>query len=194
MGGLPIRLLQGSGSLLLVLLAGCGGRSSTLADDQTTTLEPNQPSGGSGSSGSDAGTAGKGGAANGGKGGTSGVAGAAGGTGGSPSGGAATGGSPGTLPLPATTCTNYCSAITQGACPSTAPPDECIGSCTNVLNGQSSQCQSAGTVLIECMRSAYQQSNSCAEVNQLTSTKCAELSQQYQRCIGTAAPDPGPMP
>ena len=36
MGGLPFRVLEGSALLLLAVLAGCGGRSSTLEDEALT--------------------------------------------------------------------------------------------------------------------------------------------------------------
>jgi hypothetical protein len=58
MGGLSLRVLKGSSALLLVV-AGCGGRSSTLETDGTTG-DGNQPSDGSGATNPGAGATGPG--------------------------------------------------------------------------------------------------------------------------------------
>ena len=211
-------MLKGSGALLFAVLAGCGGRSSTLEPDAITG-DANQPSGGSTSSDGAASSGAKTGvgatgSATGGKAGsaagspptsTPGTGGAAGGSasGGSPAGGAASAGAAGSTPSGgasgissslATACKNYCLGTTQGACPQDLGPfDECMASCSNEVSGQSPSCQKTAEELLGCLLKAYQNSSTCNEYEYLSTVKCAELGKAYALCNGSSAPPP-PVP
>ncbi len=224
MGGLRLGLLKGSWALALAVLAGCGGRSSTL-DPDAVAIEANQPTGGSTGDGdtSASGTAANGNvgatgsatSATGGKPGSSGsgTAGssAGGGTAGSaPAGGAPSAGSPssggaaqgGAVGIGAATynsCNNYCSSTVQGRCPSNFSTDECISSCVSELSGQTPQCRRTAGSLLDCLTTAYQNSESCSQFDELSGAKCSGFSAAYQRCVGTGpyttpAPTPEPSP
>ncbi|MEI9940686.1 MAG: hypothetical protein WDO69_26020 [Pseudomonadota bacterium] len=215
MGGLPFRLLKGSGALLVAVLAGCGGRSSTL-DSDDVNVEPSQPDGGStGNAAPGAGggaghgpapvpTPGdKGGSPSGGA--TSvGSAGSAP-AGGASSAGAASGGASAVDPATYSSCNNYCSAVTQSPCPNGLAPDQCTSSCLSDLGAQSLECQKTGQVLIDCLITVFKNSDGCAQVEDLTAAKCSGLLTSYQSCsrpipdpmpapLPTPVPIPGPLP
>ena len=202
MGGFG--LLKGFGALLLIVLAGCGGRSSML-DPDAVSVEANQPAGGStaspgsstvgsgaktgaGATGSAAAprdkvpTGGSAGSGNAGSTPTPGERGAA---------GAASGGASGFDPVTIGACNDYCIAGTQGPCPSLSSAAECASSCSSELLSQTLACQKLGSTLLSCLTTVYKNSNSCSEVDQLSAAKCSALFASYQGCV---APTPDPMP
>jgi len=207
----------------LALLSGCGARSSTL-DPEAYTVEPNLPAsgstgspasgaGGAGSKGSGAapsgtGTGGKAGgpatgtgAAGGSPAGGTPAGGASmGGTGGSSTGGAAgaggatQAGAAGVDPYVYSRCTNYCSATTQGRCPTSVSLGECLGSCVTEVSSRSPECQKNAASLLDCLTAAYQNSNSCSQFDELAYAKCSGWAASYQGCADYPAPTPVPDP
>jgi hypothetical protein len=220
MGGLPFRLIQGSGALLLGLLAACGGRSTTLGPDADgTRAGSNQPTSGStGSPSTGAGATGaKGsveptGSGAGGNGGTPAGGGAAaaaatGGTAaggvsgaaaapGTASGGAPQGGASGIPPSAHESCNQYCRLTAAGACnDSGLTINQCLQSCVSELGAESPQCQSKAFSLLDCMAAVYQSSSNCEQVNELTNQRCAGSFDAYESCRNSPLePPPAPPP
>jgi len=210
MRGLPF-LLRGSGALFLVVLAGCGGRSTTLDPDSVPVAENEPSTGGSSGKSSGAGnapgagsTTGSGAAPTGsgsatagtpGKGGTAGGGATGSGSGGSsPSGGASTGGAGPTIDPYLPACNDYCSVVSSGVCPSQFNSfQECNGACQQEVTQQTASCQKSAVALLACLTSAFRNNAGCAEIDQLFVGKCSQLATAYQACVDTG-PEPGPKP
>jgi len=211
MGGLRLRVLEGFGTLVLAVLAGCGGRSSVLEPD-SASIAANQPAGGStatpppnasvGATGNASSSGGKGlptggnsgvpagGRSSSGSAGSAAAGGSISGAGGAA--GSASGGSAGLDSAAFSKCDDYCTASAQPRpCPSGFSPLECTSSCTSELSAYGPECQGLGIALLDCLTTVYKHSSSCSEVDRLSLAKCSALFTSYQACV---APTPHPVP
>ena len=112
-------------------------------------------------------------------------------------GGASSGGAAGAGSSFYGSCANYCTVTSHGPCPNSLSRDECAWSCIREVSQQSPACQSNANALLDCLSTAYQNSTSCSQFDELAYAKCSAFSATYQRCAkssGSHPPEPEPEP
>ena len=208
---------SGRGGLRLVSLLGlaalgaCGGRTSTLIDDNDPSLDPSLPSNTAGTSGggststapSGPHTAGAssvpvgvGGVTSTPAGGAPSAGGATSGVAGSPTGVGGSVGVGGTGPLTsaAQACSEFCSKINNNPCAGEfGSQSDCTLGCTDSLSA-SSACTPIGQAVLNCYTPIFTaNAGHCASVSARAARTCAAQVQAFQECVG-ANTDPGPPP
>jgi hypothetical protein len=214
MGGMRLGLLGGFGASLVVVLGGCGGRTSTLDPDATVMVDANGPSGGTSAIpgigvGAKAGTGATGGTTSSGKamptpgtagvpaGGTSGVGASGGSAGMAPSSGASTGtgASAGIDPWALSNCIDYCNTSAPAQpCTSGLSSAKCAASCMTELASVDLACQKVAGSLLQCLTIVYENSRNCGDVQQFSAAKCSNLFSSYEQCAGNLPVPPPPPP
>lgn len=180
----------------LVLLAACGGRTSTLMDENDPSLGSSVPNGNAGgAAGSPAPTPpGPGPGVVTGTGGSSSVpAGPGTGTAGSPATGGATGsgGSPAILPA----CTDFCDRVKKSPC--SGELGDAAGSCTADCTGSLGVdvCAPLAKAAIDCYLPIFSASaGHCSSIGDQAQRKCGRQVQAYIDCASANQPQPPPAP
>ncbi len=200
------------GALCLVLVAGCGGRTSALVGQDTSTNSA-LPSGSDGDTGGHGGTGGAlnsstspasaGGTAVVGNGGAVSTPSAgAPSTGGSPSsnggapssgGSSAAAGSAGGTAV-AQTCTQFCDQLQNSGCPdSFGPPAVCTNQCAGSLAANDA-CTPLGKAVLDCYAPIFKaNAGHCSSIEADAITTCAVQLKAFQSCTGAATLDPTQM-
>ncbi len=172
------------GGSLLVVLAACGGRTSTFDDGSYGGA-----SDGGGEAGNGATTSGGGSAAGSSAGGAAGNA--QGGSAGSAAGGPSSGGmSGGTGARTQTLCLDYCGALLHGPCPMQFGGDmDCFTSCTGGLTIGNDACLELGSQMLSCINRVLEKPPSqCSNLLDNAQTLCEPQIFLFTQCSQSVPP------
>lgn len=163
-----LRMLVGSW-VLLVGVAGCGGRAMYDSDDMSGDPRGSMGGGASGSGPGSTGTMG----------------GTAGGS--SPS----AGGTPGVTNV-VDGCASFCSSQASKVCVFEADAAKCTESCRNELGRQSARCRVNATQMLACLVASYRSSLDCNTAEDIARSRCATSITFYQICVSDQFTPPSP--